>query len=92
MKGRITMERHYGLTAEGIKEALEQGYSYKELMEEIEEMIAGQYAQTIHIDNIGMLRVDGRTRSFEEFSLSGDPGTWSREIINVIENLDHEKK
>ncbi len=58
----------------------------------IEEMIAGQYAQTIHIDNIGMLRVDGRTRSFEEFSLSGDPGTWSREIINVIENLDHEKK
>ena len=40
MKGRITMERHYGLTAEGIKEALEQGYSYKELMEEIEEMIA----------------------------------------------------
>jgi len=34
------MERHYGLTAEGMKEALEQGYSIEDLMEEIREMIA----------------------------------------------------
>ena len=30
----------YGLTEDGIKEALEQGYSYEDLLEEIKTMIA----------------------------------------------------
>lgn len=34
------MEIRYGLTAEGIKEALDQGYSRDELLAEIREMIA----------------------------------------------------
>jgi len=50
----------------------------------LEAMIAQKYPQTIHVDNGALLRINSQTRDYEEFALSGNPATWSREIMEII--------
>lgn len=50
----------------------------------LEAMIAQKYPQTIHVDNGALLRINSQTRDYEEFVLSGNPATWSREIMEII--------
>ena len=54
----------------------------------LEDQIAKKYPQTIHIDNGSLLRIDSRTRAYDEFALSGNPATWSQEIMEIIGAFD----
>ena len=56
--------------------------------ERFEEMIAKKYPQTIHIDNQSLVRVNSQTKEYDDYSLSGNPTTWSREITEIIGALD----
>ena len=51
----------------------------------MDELIANKYPITVHIDKNMVLRVDGRTKSFEEFPLDGGDAGWSQEIMKIME-------
>lgn len=50
--------------------------------------ITEQYQQTLHIDNNSLLCVDNKTKAYEDYPLTGNPETWSREIIKIVGALD----
>ncbi len=57
---------------------------------EMEKMISEKYRITLHIDSNTVVRTfsspeDGR---FEDHTLSGDPSSWSREVIDTIERME----
>ena len=52
--------------------------------EQLENRIKEKYPVTLHIDSTSATLVDSRTKQFSEFPLSGEPETWSKEIMNVI--------
>ena len=55
---------------------------------QLDAMVANKYAQTIHIDNQSLMRVNRGSRDFEEYALSGNPATWSEEIREIIGAFD----
>lgn len=57
---------------------------------ELEEMIHGNYRCTLNIDNDTVLLVMNGEKELREFPLSGAPDTWSREIIELLKELDQE--
>ena len=52
--------------------------------EQMERLAAGKYVRTVHIDNEAAVCIDSRNKSFEEHKLSGNPATWSAEIMDII--------
>ncbi len=52
----------------------------------LEALIAGRYPETVHIDGGSVVMIDRGNRAYREFALSGDAGTWSREIMDVLKN------
>ncbi len=55
---------------------------------QLDEMVANQYPQTIHIDSESLVRVNRGSKEFEEYALSGNPATWSEEIREIIGAFD----
>lgn len=60
----------------------------KEDRKRMEAMIASQYTQTIHIDRGSLVRVNRETKAFDEYALTGNPATWSQEIMEMIGALE----
>ena len=56
--------------------------------ERVEKLVANKYPITVHIDRDTVLRVDGRTKAYEEFPLSGNDADWSRQIMEIVEGWD----
>lgn len=54
----------------------------------IADMLTNKYRYTVHIDKDTVTQIFSKTRTFEEFPLSGDPSTWSQEVMDVTEQLD----
>ena len=54
----------------------------------LEAMIQNRYPRTIHFDNGSLVCIDSGTKDFQEYSLSGNPDTWAREIMEIIGALD----
>ena len=59
--------------------------------EQLEKRMKEKYPLTLHIDNSAVTRIDGRTKNFAEYTLSGNQETWSREIMDVIEGMEAHK-
>ena len=57
----------------------------------LEDMIAAAYPQTVHVDNQSLVFVDHATRNYREFTLSGNPLTWSSEVIETIKVLEKQE-
>ena len=55
---------------------------------ELEKLVAGKYASTIHIDNEMILRTTSGSQDFDEFRLSGSSETWSREVLDALEEMN----
>ena len=53
----------------------------------LETMLESRYKSTVHIDKDSVIRTFTGSHSFEEFSLSGAPETWSREVMDVFEKM-----
>lgn len=54
----------------------------------IADMLTEKYRYTIHIDNDTVMQIISETRTFQDYQLSGDPASWSREIMDIIEQLE----
>ncbi len=50
----------------------------------LEGQLEAHYTATLHVDAPTVLRVDSRTKAFEERPLSGDPEHWSTEVMDAI--------
>ena len=59
-----------------------------ERKEEIERLMAEKYEVTVHVDQKSVFRVDSRTKQFDECRLSGNPETWSSEVLNAVGQMD----
>ncbi len=63
------------------------GRKQKNMEEEkkkLEVLIASKYPQTIHIDSHTLLRISSESKSYQEYLLTGNPMTWSQEIMDTI--------
>ena len=58
-----------------------------ETRKELEKLLSTKYKSTIHIDNKSVIYTVPETRQFDEFPLSGNPETWSREVIAAVEKI-----
>ena len=52
--------------------------------EQLEKRMKEKYRITLHIDNSAVTRIDSSTKEFNEYPLSGDDASWSKEIMDVI--------
>ena len=55
----------------------------------LEALFANQYATTIHLDAKSLMRVTSGAKSYEEFALTGDPMTWSKEVMEITERFEN---
>ncbi len=60
----------------------------EEQKKHVESMIANKYRTTIHIDTDSVLRIARGSKEFDDHSLSGSPEEWSKEIIEIISEMD----
>ncbi|MBQ6382183.1 MAG: ParB N-terminal domain-containing protein [Clostridia bacterium] len=58
----------------------------------LEKLLRDRYLVTVHIDRNSVLRVSRKTRSFEEYSLSGSAETWSQEIMDIFGAFKHDEQ
>jgi hypothetical protein len=56
--------------------------------ERLKKGISEQYPTTIHIDARGIVKVDSRNKTYEEYPLKETGAQWSQEIMNLIGKLD----
>ena len=56
--------------------------------ERLKKSISQQYPTTIHIDARGIVKVDSRNKTYEEYPLKETGAQWSQEIMNLIGELD----
>ena len=53
----------------------------------LEALVDSKYRSTIHIDSTAVLRTFKGSRAFDEFSLSGSPGSWAPDVAEVFEKM-----
>ncbi|MCR5586056.1 MAG: ParB/RepB/Spo0J family partition protein [Lachnospiraceae bacterium] len=52
-----------------------------------EQLFKAKYVETIHVDNNSLVRSFRDSKEFEDYELSGNPESWSQEVMNVIKGL-----
>ena len=53
----------------------------------LEALMNNKYTTTVNIDNQEVIRTDAESASFDEYRLSGNGETWSREIMDIFEKM-----
>ena len=46
-----------------------------------------KYTTTVNIDNQEVIRTDAESASFDEYRLSGNGETWSREVMDIFDKM-----
>ncbi len=54
---------------------------------DLKKLMENQYRSTVHIDNNLIVRTLTGSREAEEVSLSGNPGTWAREVMEALDKM-----
>ena len=54
----------------------------------LETLFRNKYRHTIHIDSNMVLQIFSGSGEFREYPLSGDPSSWSQEVLDVTETLE----
>ncbi len=62
----------------------------EEERKKMEKLIWDKYRQTIHIDAHSVVRIDCRTREFDERRLSDSSAAWSREVMDALKEFDQD--
>ncbi len=83
----------HGVTIDGIVTGVKRGKLHRGRdREKIHELIANQYPRTVNIDGNSVVFIDSRTKMFEEYTLSGAPENWSREVMDAFEQHKKQEK
>lgn len=60
---------------------------------DFDRMIAGKYQYTLHIDRETVLKINNRTKDFEEFKIDSEKDNWSQGIMDIVgEFKNHEEE
>ena len=61
---------------------------------DFDRMIAGRYQYTLHIDRETVLKINNRTKDFEEFKIDSEKDNWSQGIMDIVGEFkkDEEEK
>ena len=85
--------RLYGVRIDGVETGTGKRHMLNaSLRKWLDQMIARKYPRTVHVDNHTAVCIDSQTKAFEEYPLSGDPRSWSQEIMDIIGKLDKPAK
>ena len=57
----------------------------------MKEMLEKKYKTTIHIDNKMILRTVSGSKEIEDYPLSGNPETWSREALDILAKINNKR-
>ena len=57
----------------------------------MKEMLEKKYRSTIHIDNNLIVRTVSGSKEIEDYPLSGNPETWSREALNILAKINNKR-
>ena len=80
--------KHYGVRVTGIVTGMARkapaGTDTKKVLEAL---MNKKYTTTVNIDNEAVIRTDAESASFDEYRLSGNGKTWSREIMDIFEKM-----
>ena len=57
----------------------------------MKEMLEKKYRTTIHIDNKMILRTVSGSKEIEDYPLSCNPETWSREALNILAKINNKR-
>ncbi len=58
-----------------------------ETKKDIDRMIADKYRFTLHVDSNTVLKINNRTKDFEEFTIDKDNDNWSQGVMNIVGEL-----
>ena len=74
----------------GTKRKVEETQENREKKERIQKLFNSSYRQNITIDRTMVLRTNPGKREYEEYPLSGEAGSWSSEVLSVLESFEKE--
>ncbi len=80
--------RAHRTRADGIITGNGRGARSAEEKKQWESMIANKYTTTIHLDRDSMVISNGASGEYQDYSLSGQDETWSREVMDKIGELN----
>ena len=78
--------RHHQVRVTGIVTGAARKVS-RGIRKEMEALISGHYPETVHIDGQSVVRTRSGEKAFEEYALSGDAESWSREVMEAFESF-----
>ncbi len=79
---------HYFVKVTGIVTGTaRKGPAGTDTRKELEKRLSEKYTSTVHIDSGTVFCTFPEEKRFEEYRLSGNPETWSREVIEVFEKM-----
>ena len=60
----------------------------KETRRELEALITAKYPETVHIDDMAVLRIFSQTKQVEEYNLGEGTEAWAKRVIDVMETFE----
>ena len=80
--------KHYHVRVTGIITGAERKAPFwTDTRKALETLLKARYKTTLHVDNRAVIRTIPDAGSFDEYCLSGDSETWSREVMDVFEKM-----
>ena len=56
--------------------------------DKLEALITAKYLETVHIDDMAVLRIFSQTKQVEEYNLGEGTEAWSKRVIDVMETFE----
>lgn len=83
------MFKWYGVRIDNIVTGISRkGQADAEERKRMETLVTQKYPHMIHVDVNSVMSVNRDTKAYEEFALSGDSRTWSREIMEIVRGVE----
>ena len=80
--------KHYNVRVTGIVTGMaRKAPAGTDTKKALEALMNNKYSTTVNIDNEAVIRTDAESASFDEYRLSGNGETWSREVMDIFEKM-----
>ena len=79
--------KHYGVATTGVITGIgRRGETHKKVSAHVQSMLAETYRETLHIDAHTILRINNRTKEFEEYEISGE-ADWAESVKQILAGI-----
>ena len=59
---------------------------------QMDKMMSEQYEYTLHIDNDSLVRINNRTKDFEDYEIGGPAIEWAQHVQEIISRIEKDEK